>query len=634
MTEKDKSKAIEDALGQLHKKYGKESVLQLDKTIDIEVSSIPTGCFVLDDAFGCGGLPRGRIIELFGQESCLSGDTFISYAIRKSDRGKNQNHKGGTIKSLYERFHDIPRKGKGNYVRKQTIGSNFYVSSINENNAIIKNRVLNVVSTGLKECFEVMTSRGFSITCTGEHKFYIGNGYYLPLEELTIGSVVYVHNNTRLKGRAPQVRYKEVFVKYHPSSILKIVNGRTYYRVKRANIVYEANLNGYNVNAYIKLLNEKPKKELDILFTIPKNKVLHHINFDSNDDALNNLLLLGGKEHNRLHALNNGDKLNFVAVEDVIKSIKPVGKIPTYDIKCAFPYNNYVANKIIVHNSGKSTLAIFFMAQIQKQGGKAALIDAEFAFDANYARAIGLDTDQLILAQPGTLEEAMDVVDKLVKSHAVDIIVVDSVASLVPRSELEGEEMLKDTMAVQARLMGKALRILTGSIARSGTVVIFINQIREKVGVFFGKKETTPGGKALKFFSSVRIDVKKGAKIEGKEKELIGHVLKATMVKNKVGYPWKEAIFELYFGSGIDLHADALDFGEKIGLVTRTGNTYSIKELKIGVGREQAKKYLKENDDTYQKLVELIHKTVKAESEKELKVPEKEEKEKIEEKKD
>lgn len=330
MTEKEKSKSIEDALAQLHKKYGKESVVELDKDMDVEVEAVPTGCFALDEAFGCGGLPRGRIIELFGEES-----------------------------------------------------------------------------------------------------------------------------------------------------------------------------------------------------------------------------------------------------------------------------------------SGKSTLATFFMAQIQKQGGKVALIDAEFAFDANYARSIGLDTSKLILAQPGSLEEAMDILHGLVKSNGLDIIVIDSVAALVPKSELEGEgEMLRDTMAVQARLMGKALRILTGSIARSRTVVIFINQTRSKVGVFFGNKETTPGGKALKFFSSVRIDVKKGDKLEGKDKELIGHVLKTTMVKNKVGYPWRVATFELFFGSGIDLHGDALDYAEKLKLVTKTGNTYSIKALKLGVGRDQAKKYLKDHQDTYEKLVELIKKTI------------------------
>jgi recombination protein RecA len=262
-------------------------------------------------------------------------------------------------------------------------------------------------------------------------------------------------------------------------------------------------------------------------------------------------------------------------------------------------------------SSGKSTLTTFLMAQIQKQGGRAALIDAEFAFDANYARAIGLDTSKLILAQPGCLEEAMDILNGLVKSNGVDIVVIDSVAALVPKSEIEGEgEMLRDTMAVQARLLGKALRIVTGSIAKSKTIVIFVNQTRDKVGVFFGNKSTTPGGKALKFFSSVRIDIKKGDKIEGKDKELIGYTLKAKIVKNKLGFPWREATFDLYFGTGIDLLADVLDHGEKKGVIKKVGNTYSFKDKKLGVGRDQAKKFLQGDPKTYEEVRGEIKKIV------------------------
>ena len=263
-------------------------------------------------------------------------------------------------------------------------------------------------------------------------------------------------------------------------------------------------------------------------------------------------------------------------------------------------------------SSGKSTLSTFLMAQIQKNGGKAALIDAEFAFDANYARSIGLDTSKLILSQPGCLEEAMDILNGLVKSNALDIIVIDSVAALVPRSEIEGEEMLKDTMAVQARLMGKALRIITGSIARSKTIVIFINQTRDKIGVFYGAKTTQPGGKALKFFASVRVDVKKGDKIEGPDKELIGYTLKTTMVKNKVGYPWRQAFFDLYFGTGVDLRTDALDYGEKIGVIKKEGNSFLFGSTKLGASRDKAKAFLKQNDDVYEKIVSAIKKELKS----------------------
>lgn len=265
-------------------------------------------------------------------------------------------------------------------------------------------------------------------------------------------------------------------------------------------------------------------------------------------------------------------------------------------------------------SSGKSSLAMFLMAQIQRNGGRAALIDAEFAFDQEYARRIGLDIGKLIVAQPDTLEEAVDIISKLVLSQGIDIIVVDSVAAMVPKAELEGEEMLKDTMALQARLMGKALRVLTGAVSKSSTIVIFINQLREKIGVFYGKKETTPGGKALKFYASVRLEVRKGDKIEGKDKEQIGNFLEITAVKNKVGYPWKKASFELYYDRGIDLCGDTVDYGEKLGVITKTGNTYSYGETKLGVGREQSKAFLQKDKELYEKIREEIGQKIRGEA--------------------
>ncbi len=253
-------------------------------------------------------------------------------------------------------------------------------------------------------------------------------------------------------------------------------------------------------------------------------------------------------------------------------------------------------------SSGKSSLAIFLMAEIQRNGGKAALIDAEHAFDKEYSRRIGLDVTKLIVSQPDTLEEAIDVVSKLVSSQGIDIIVVDSVAAMVPKAELEGDEILKDTMALQARLMGKALRILTGAVSKSNTIVIFINQLREKIGIFYGKKEITPGGKALKFYASVRLEVRKGTKIEGKDKEQIGNALHITAVKNKVGYPWKSTDIDLYYGTGIDLTGDTFDYGEKIEVLTKTGNTYTYGNFRLGVGREQVKTFLKNNNEIYEKI--------------------------------
>lgn len=257
-------------------------------------------------------------------------------------------------------------------------------------------------------------------------------------------------------------------------------------------------------------------------------------------------------------------------------------------------------------SSGKSTLSLFLMSQIQKRGGRVALIDAENAFDGQYASNIGVDISKLLVSQPSTLEESMDIIKELVETGVFDIIVIDSVSALVPKSEVEGEDFMKDTMAIQARLMSRALRILSGPISKSKTIVIFINQIRDKVGVFFGAKTTTSGGRALKFFSSVRLEVSKGSKITGKNETQIGNEIIVTAVKNKVGFPWKKTTLDLYYAKGIDLHADTLDFGTSIGVVEKSGNTYSFGKTDLGVGREKAKNFLIENETIFEEIKQAI----------------------------
>ena len=257
-------------------------------------------------------------------------------------------------------------------------------------------------------------------------------------------------------------------------------------------------------------------------------------------------------------------------------------------------------------SGGKSTLSLFLMSQIQKQGGRVALIDAENAFDGQYASNIGVDISKLLVSQPTTLEESMDIIKELVETGLIDIIVVDSVSALVPKSEVEGEDFMKDTMAIQARLMSRALRILSGPISKSKSIVIFINQIRDKVGVFYGAKTTTSGGRALKFFSSVRLEVSKGTKILGKNETQIGNEIIVTAVKNKVGFPWKKTTLDLYYAKGIDLYADALDFGVKLGVVKKTGNTYSYNGTDLGVGREKARNAIAENEELFEDIKKKI----------------------------
>jgi recombination protein RecA len=248
-------------------------------------------------------------------------------------------------------------------------------------------------------------------------------------------------------------------------------------------------------------------------------------------------------------------------------------------------------------SSGKTTLASHIVAEFQKRGGIAAFIDAEHAFDPEYAKKIGVDTENLLISQPDTGEQALEITETLIRSNAVDVIVVDSVAALVPRAEIEGD-MGDSHMGMQARLMSQALRKITGAVSKSRVTVIFINQIRMKIGVLFGNPETTTGGNALKFYSSIRMDIRSIGKIEsgtGTDKEVIGNKVRVKIVKNKVAPPFKIAEFEIFYNQGISYEGDLLDTAAKFEVVSRNGAFYSYGTTKLGQGREGAKMYLREN---------------------------------------
>ena len=245
--------------------------------------------------------------------------------------------------------------------------------------------------------------------------------------------------------------------------------------------------------------------------------------------------------------------------------------------------------------SGKTTLAMHIMAEAQKEGGIAAFIDAEHAQDPNYAQRLGLDLDTLLISQPDTAEQALEIAEALVRSGAVDVVVVDSVAALVPRAEIEGE-MGDSHVGLQARLMSQALRKLTGAINKSRTTVVFINQIREKVGVMFGNPEVTPGGRALKFYASVRMDIRRIESIK-QGTETIGNRTRVRIVKNKVAPPFREAEFDIMYGEGISKEGNILDVAAALDIVTKTGAWYSYGDLRLGQGRENAKTFLRENPE-------------------------------------
>ncbi len=244
-------------------------------------------------------------------------------------------------------------------------------------------------------------------------------------------------------------------------------------------------------------------------------------------------------------------------------------------------------------SSGKTTLALHVIAEAQKLGGTAAFVDAEHALDPGYAKKLGVDIDELIVSQPDTGEQALEIVDTLVRSNAIDVLVIDSVAALVPRAEIEGD-MGDSHLGLQARLMSQALRKLTGAIARSKTSVIFINQLREKIGVMFGNPETTTGGKALKFYASVRLDIRRIGQVKEKE-DVVGSHVRVKVVKNKVAPPFKQAEFDIMYSEGISHASLVLDIAAESGIIDKSGAWYSYGPQRIGQGRENAKMYLKDN---------------------------------------
>jgi len=266
-------------------------------------------------------------------------------------------------------------------------------------------------------------------------------------------------------------------------------------------------------------------------------------------------------------------------------------------------------------SSGKTTLAIHIVAEVQRAGGLAAFVDAEHALDPEYAGRIGVKLNDLLISQPDTGEQALDIVETLVRSNALDIIVVDSVAALTPRAEIEGE-MGDSHMGLQARLMSQALRKLTAIISKSKSTVIFINQIRQKIGVIFGNPEVTPGGNALKFYCSVRMDIRRSAQIKQGDK-IIGNRTRVKVVKNKVAPPFRIAEFDIMWNQGISYEGDILDVGATLGVVSKSGNSYTFGEDRLGVGRENAKQFMRENPKITRAIDAAIRKAAKEAGKKE-----------------
>ncbi len=306
-------------------------------------------------------------------------------------------------------------------------------------------------------------------------------------------------------------------------------------------------------------------------------------------------------------------KLGDDAVEET--EVIPSGSI---GLDMALGVGGYPRGRVIEiygpESSGKTTLALHAIAEAQKAGGIAAFIDAEHAFDRYYAKNLGVDLENLIVSQPDYGEQALEIVDNLIRSGAIDIVVVDSVAALTPKSEIEGE-MGDSKMGLQARLMSQALRKLTANISRTKSIVIFINQLREKIGVMFGNPETTTGGNALKFYSSQRLDVRRTGAIKDNKGEILGNRTRVKVVKNKVAPPFKTAEFDIMYGKGISRSGEILDWGVELDIIQKSGAWYSYQGSKLGQGRDSVKKILEDNPELMEELAAKIYEKLKGEKE-------------------
>ena len=502
----DKSSA--DIVKKIKSDYGK-LVARSGSDGFADVSRLPSGILAFDIATG-GGFPMGKVSVVYGPESCIDGDTRIQYAIR-DQYGRIQNSKGGSIRNLWHRFHGVPRPGQGNYQREVTRDSEFVTSCMNDDGRIFRNLIVDVVKTGVKPCFTIVTEKGLSLTATAEHKFFVGSGY-LPLSDLSVGDTLFIHNNTPYKVQCAPAREwrKYLFVNHHPVAGIKLVEGGkyVYHRLANSRAVVEAALNDMTLAEYVERLNSGDLAGLQFL---PRELHVHHKNEDIHDDSLDNLEIIDAGEHGRIHATERHNNLRFMVVEDKIASITPVGDRETYDIRMESPFNNYVANGIVVHNSGKTNLVYKAIAEGQTiyPDKMAVFVDAEHGYDPSWASALGVDTDRLIVISPEYAEQAVDIIEAFLYASDVFCIALDSIAALSSQNEISNSAE-KASVGGASLVVGRLLKKATVAFNRMSNqgltppAFIAVNQIRHKIGAMYDP-ETMPGGFAVKFASSFTV---------------------------------------------------------------------------------------------------------------------------------
>lgn len=582
---------FQDALDKLNKMYGVGTILTLDTKTDGHYDLISSGSVGFDyRTLGVGGFVKGKLYEIMGWEGCLAEDTFIKFINVRED-GIVQDCKGASIKNLYERFHNRTELTKN---------TTFNVTSINEENRIFRNEIADVVKSGVKECFKLVTRQGFEIKATKDHKFFTGDNY-IPLGELKVGDFVYIHNNTPYKKaeKTKRSKYKETTLKWYYEGEPREINGGFYYRAKVHRLTYEAFMNDMSYDEYVQRLNSELRCQ-DLL-TIPEGYDVHHIDENTTNNDVSNLQLYSKAEHARFHAIDKHNNLRFTAIPDDIISITSIGKVMTYDIKCYFPYNNFIAEGIVVHNSGKSTICGHAAAECQKKGGTVLYIDGEHALDKKYFDAIGVDTGKMLIAQPSCGEEGFNIAEEMIKTGKIDLVIIDSDSSLIPKAVLDGD-IGDSAIGKKARLNSSAYPKLKASLSAHNVCMLVVSQYREKIGVMFGNPTTTQGGHALKFYTDVRIEVSKSAVKDGDIQ--YGNLVKVKATKNKMSPPYRTSEFEVVYGQGIDRVQEILEYINEFEIGRKYGKTMTIGETKYDL--EEFKQLLLDNEEFYNSIREQI----------------------------
>lgn len=596
--ESDEGKSkLELMFEKLNKAYGKGTIMSLGEKIRDEYDIIPTGSIGFDyKTLGVGGFVKGKLYELIGWEGCIAEDTYIKFITVRKD-GIVQDCKGGSIKNLYKRFHQRSNK---------TAETEFNVVSINEYNRIIRNPIADVVKTGKKECFEVVSEKGFIVKTTKDHKFYVGDRYE-PLSNLSIGDTVYIHNNTTYKTASPALikTYEETTLKYYYKGKRKFINGHHYYRERVSRLTFEAAQNNLTLDEYKKILNNVDKLP-DTFWTIPEGYDIHHKDDDCRNNDLSNLELISEREHGRRHAIERHNNLRFIAIPDKIVSITSVGEIETYDIKCFSPYNNFIAEGFVVHNSGKSTVCAHAVAECQKAGGLALYIDSEHAVDPNYFKALGVDIDHLIISQPMNGDEGFNVAMEAIKSGEIDLVVIDSDSSMLPKAVIDGE-VGDSAIGKKAKLNSDAYPKLKTALVNNNVCVIVISQYREKIGVMFGDPRTTQGGHALKYYADCRIEMSRSLIKEGDM--ITGNKTTIKTLKNKTFPPYRKCDFTVVFGKGIDKIEELATLAMDYDVIVKSGGWYSYGDIKLR--EDELYQLLEDNPELFDEIREKIIEKIK-----------------------